>query len=253
MLNRIAGAANSYGRISISPAGGINEEGVAFGVIFAVFEMLRHVHEPAVSGTTGADRDRFGNDVAGGFIRPVDHLGPGILVLTVAGQRDRKHFAPRFPPFQNDPGIFHGQARTNIAVDPFNLGFLVGQPPFGDEVENIGRPVLDRDVLDLRTLQCDQLDHGAMQGSGIELGRGATFHVSHFRAFIDNDEGPLKLSEIFGIDPEVGLQRVLHFHAGRNVDERAAAEDGGVQRAELVVPGRDHFAEPLSENLGMIF
>ena len=45
---------------------------------------------------------------------------------------------------------------------------------------------------------------------------------------------------------------MLHFHAGRDVNERAAAEDRGVQRAEFVVAGRDDFAEPFPENLRMI-
>ena len=128
----------------------------------------------------------------------------------------------------------------------------MGETTFSDEIENVGRPVLDRNVLNLRTLERDQLDHGAMQGGGIELWRGAAFHVSHFRAFIDNDKCAFKLPEIFGIDPEVGLERVFHFYSGRNVDERAAAEDGRVQRAEFVVTRRNHFAEPFPENLGMI-
>ena len=91
-----------------------------------------------------------------------------------------------------------------------------------------------------------------MQGSGIELWRGAAFHVGHFRAFVDNDEGTFKLSEIFGIDPEVGLERVAHFYSGRDVDERSSAEDSRVQRAEFVIARRNYFAEPFSENFRVI-
>ena len=53
-----------------------------------MFEMLGHVDQSAISGTARADRNRFGNDVAGRFVRGVDHLGPSILVLTVVSQRD---------------------------------------------------------------------------------------------------------------------------------------------------------------------
>ncbi len=42
---------------------------------------------------------------------------------------------------------------------------------------------------------------------------------------------------------------MLHLHSRRDVDERAAAEDRAVERAEFVVAGRDDFAEPLPENL----
>jgi len=45
---------------------------------------------------------------------------------------------------------------------------------------------------------------------------------------------------------------VLHFNARRDVDERAAAKDGAVERAEFVVAGRDDFAEPFSEDFRMI-
>ena len=98
----------------------------------------------------------------------------------------------------------------------------------------------------------DQFDHRAVQGGGVELRRGAAFHVGQLRAFVGDDERALKLAEILGVDAEVGLQRVLHLHSGRDVDERAAAEHGAVQRAEFVVAGRDDLAEPLPENLRMI-
>ena len=91
-----------------------------------------------------------------------------------------------------------------------------------------------------------------MQCGGVEFWRGAAFHVSHFAAFIGDDEGALELAEVFGVDSEISLERMLHFHAGRDVDERAAAEDRGVERAELVVADRDDFAEPLPENFRVI-
>ena len=104
----------------------------------------------------------------------------------------------------------------------------------------------------LRAFQRDQLDHRAVQRGGVELRRGAAFHVGQLRAFIGDDERALELPEILGVDPEIGLERMLHLHARRHVDERAAAEDGAVERAEFVVAGRDHFAEPFPENLRMI-
>ena len=91
-----------------------------------------------------------------------------------------------------------------------------------------------------------------MQRGGIEFRRGAALHVSHFRALIDNDERALELSKVLGINPEVGLQGVLHFYARWHVNKRATAENGGVQRAEFVVARRNHFAEPFPKNLRVI-
>jgi len=44
-----------------------------------------------------------------------------------------------------------------------------------------------------------------------------------------------------------------HRHAWRDIDETASAEDGAVESGELVVTGRDDLAEPLLEDLGMLF
>ena len=214
--------------------------------------MLRDVHEPAISGAASADRDALGNDVAGRFIGRVDHFRAGILMLTVTGEGDGDHFAARFAAFHDHARILHRQTRADIAVDPFHLGFLMGEPALGHEVEDVVRPVLDRDVLNFRALHRDQLDHRAVQRGGIKFRRGAAFHVGQFRAFIGDDEGALELTEILGVDPEIGLERVLHFHARRHVDERSAAENGAVERAEFVVAGRDHFAEPFPENFRML-
>src|SRR5205085_6576929 len=88
---------------------------------------------------------------------------------------------------------------------------------------------------------------------GVELRRGAAFHVGQLRAFVADDQRPLELAEVLGVDPEVGLQWMLHLHPGRHVDERTATKDRRVQRAEFIVARRDDFAEPLSENFWMIF
>src|SRR5438552_3662860 len=88
VLHGVAGATHSDGRISVGARGGINEQRVVFGVVLAVLEMLRLVHEPPISGATGADRDRFRNDVRGRFISGVNHLRAGVLMLAVVGERD---------------------------------------------------------------------------------------------------------------------------------------------------------------------
>src|SRR5262249_29128760 len=60
------------------------------------------------------------------------------------------------------------------------------------------------------------------------------------------------LAHVLGVDPEIGLQRDLHVHALRHVDEAAAGPDGGVERRELVVTRWDHAGEVLLEQFGML-
>ena len=146
------------------------------------------------------------------------------------------NFAARLAAFHDHAGIFHRQTRADVAVDPFDLGVFVREAAFGHEIEDVRRPVLHGDVLDLRALQRDQLDHRAVQRGGLELRRGAAFHVGHFAAFVGDDERALELAEVFGVDAEIGLQRMLHLHAGRHVDERAAAEDGALSALNLLSP-----------------
>src|SRR5207237_2331043 len=109
------------------------------------------------------------------------------------------------------------------------------------------------DVLELRALERDELDDRAVQGGGVEFRRGAAFHVSQLGTFVANYKRALELAKVLRVDAEVGLQRMFHFHAWRHVDERAAAENRGVQCRKFVVPGRNYLSKPAPENFRMLF
>jgi hypothetical protein len=79
--------------------------------------------------------------------------------------------------------------------------------------------------------------------------RGAALDVVNVGALVGDDQGPLELAHVLGVDPEVGLQRDVDVHARRDVDERATRPDGGVERGELVVAGGDHRGEVLAEEV----
>ena len=104
------------------------------------------------------------------------------------------------------------------------------EPSLGDEIEDIGAPVLHGDVLDLGPLHGHKLHDGAVECGGFEFRRCASLHVGEFGSLIGNDQGALELAEVLGIDPEISLKRVLHLHSRRDIDEAASAEDGAVQR-----------------------
>ena len=159
----------------------IDEKRVALGVVLAILEMLRHVDESAISSAAFADRDRFRNDVRRRFIGGVNHFRAGVLMLSVVCQRDGKNFAARFAAFHDNAGIFHGQARTDVAINPFHFGIFMREAALGHEIEDVRGPVLDSDVLEFRAFKRDQLDDRAVQRGSVELRRGATFHVSQLR------------------------------------------------------------------------
>ena len=91
------------------------------------------------------------------------------------------------------------------------------------------------------TAECSESD-------GVDR-RRAALDVVHRGALVGDDQGPLELAHVLGVDPEVGLQRDVDLHARRDVDERAARPDRGVERGELVVADRDDRAEVLAEQV----
>ena len=97
MLTGVALASHGNSWIGVCAAVGIDQQRVALGVVLASLEMLGHMNQTTVSRAAGANADALGDNIAGGLVSGMDHLGAGILVLSVTGQRDRDHFAARFP------------------------------------------------------------------------------------------------------------------------------------------------------------
>ena len=249
MLGRVAVALHGDGGIRVGAAVAVDQQGVALGVVFAAFEMLRDVDLATVGGAPFADGDRLGNDVRSRVIGGVDHLGTRVLVLAGVGEGDGDDFAAGAFALHDDAGVFHRQARTDVAIDPTDFRVFHRDAALGDEVENVRRPVLDGDVLDLRALEGDKLDDCGVQGGGLEFRRGAAFHVHQLGTLVGDDERALELAEVLRVDAEVGLQRLFELQAFWNVDERPAREDCRIQRGEFIVSGGDHLAEPRAENL----
>ena len=82
--------------------------------------------------------------------------------------------------------------------------------------------------------------------------RGAALDVVDVGVLVDDDQRPLELAHVLGVDPEVGLQWDVHVHALRHVDEAAAGPDRGVQRGELIVAHRDDRGEVLLEKVRVL-
>ena len=67
--------------------------------------------------------------------------------------------------------------------------------------------------------------------------------------FVGDDQRPLELAHIAGVDAEVRLKRNLDAHALRDVDEATTAPDGAIERGEFVIVRRDHRREVLAEEI----
>src|SRR6478735_1423170 len=252
VLRGVLVAAHGDGRISVGAAVRVDQQRVALGVVLATLEVLRDVDLAAVRGAALADGDGLRHDERRGLVGGVDHLGAGVLVLAVVGERDGDNLAAGLAALQDDAWVLHGEAAADVAVDPLDLGVLVGDGALGHEIEHVVGPVLDGDVLDLRALERDEFDHGAVQRRGGELRGGAALHVNDLGTFVGDDERALELPEVFRVDAEVGLQRLRHLHARGHVDERSAGEHRAVERGELVVAGRDDLAEEFLEDLRVL-
>ncbi len=87
-----------------------------------------------------------------------------------------------------------------------------------------------------------------MQLVFVPHGRRAAFQIADVAALIGDDQGALELAGVARVDAEVGGQLHRAAHALGDVDERAVAEDRGVQgRIEVVALRYDAAKVALNE------
>src|SRR3954465_10396150 len=180
---------------------------------------LGDLQHAAVRGAPAVLGDRLGEDVRRRVRRDVEDLGAGVLVLAVARERDRQDLAVGALAHQVDARVLHRELGAEVAVDPLDGRVLPRLRALGDEVVDVLRPVLHGRVADPGTRLGDQLDDGGVQGVRRVDGRRAALDVVHVGALVGDDQRPLELAHVLGVDPEVGLQRHLDVHARRHVDE----------------------------------
>ena len=73
----------------------------------------------------------------------VHHLGAGVLLLAGACETDGQRLATGVLIHEEAGRVLHGDRGTHVAVDPFHGAALIDHRTLGDQVENVGRPVLD--------------------------------------------------------------------------------------------------------------
>ena len=214
---------------------GVENQGVADDVALAVGRTFFHFAQTAIAAAATVLADALGDDAALGMRGTVDHLGTGVLMLALRGKRDRQNLAAGTRLHHVDGRVLHRQMATQVAVDPLHERILIGHGPFGHQVVDVVGPVLDRRVAAATILLDDHFDHGRVQALGGVHRGGAAFDVVDLGPFVDDDQRPLELAHLLGIDAEIGLQRELDLHARGHVDERTTRPDGRVEGGKLVV------------------
>jgi hypothetical protein len=149
-------------------------------------------------------------------------------------------------------GYFIVSRLPKLPSTPFHRGVAVRHRPLGHQVVDVVRPVLNRRVTAAGAPLDDDLDHGRVQTLGAVHRSGTALDVVDRRAFVDDDQRPLELPHVFGVDAEIGLQREVDLHARRHVDERTARPDGRIQGGELVVVRRNDRREVVADDVGVL-
>ena len=196
-----------------------------------------------VAGPAAVLRNRLRDDRRGRVRRGVDHLGPGVLMLTGPGKGNGQDLAMGSRLHQPDRRVLHRQLGAEVAVDPFHGGVRIGGGPLGHQVVDVVRPVLDRGVAAAAAPLHDDLDDCRVERvGGVDRCR-ATFDVVTEGALVNDDQRPLELTHVLGVDAEIGLERLVDMDPRRDVDEAATGPHRRVQGGELVVVGRDDRAK----------
>ncbi len=237
-----------------------DQQRVALGEVARAVGALEHRDQAAVGVLRVAGRDALGDDRALRVLADVDHLGAGVGLLVVVGQRDRVELADRVVALQDAAGVLPGDRRAGLDLGPGDLRVAAGAlAALGHEVVDAalavlvaGVPVLHRRVLDLGVVEGDQLDHRGVQLVLVAHRRGAALEVADVGAFVGDDQRALELAGVGRVDAEVGRQLHRAAHALGDVDERAVGEDRRVQGGEEVVGVRDDRAQVLADQFGVL-
>ena len=194
------------------------------------------------------------------ILAEMQHLGAAIDLLVAVGHRDRVELAARIVAAQDAGRVLPGDGRAGLDLGPGDLRAVAATvASLGDEIVDaalalgIARiPILHRRILDLRIVERNQLDHRRMQLVLVALRRRAAFEIGDVGAFLRDDQRALELARIPLVDAEIGRQLHRAAHPLGHEDERTVGEHRRIERGVEIVGHRDHGAEILPHQLGML-
>src|SRR5690606_8422069 len=134
-----------------------DQQRIALGVVARAVRAGGDFHQAAVGVLAAAGADALADDLALGALADVDHLGAGVGLLAVVGERDRVEFAGRVVAQQHAAGVFPGDRRAGLDLGPGDLAAVAAAlGALGDEVVDAAAaflvarvPVLHGRILDL--------------------------------------------------------------------------------------------------------
>src|SRR3546814_1155164 len=85
----------------------------------------------------------------------------------------------------------------------------------------------------------------------VALGGGAAFQIADIRALVVDDQGPLELAGVGGIDAEIGGKLHRAADAYGHIDEGAVGKDRAIQGREIIVGLGHDLAQPPLHQLGI--
>src|SRR5690606_1409691 len=172
-----------------------DQQRVALGVVARTVGAGRHLDQAAVGVLAAAGADALADDLALGALADVDHLGAGVGLLAMVGERDRVELAGRVVAQQHAARVLPGDRRAGLDLGPGDLAAVAAAlGALGDEVVDAaaaflvaGIPVLHGRILDLRVFERDQFDHRCVQLVLVAHRRGAALQVGDVAAVLAND------------------------------------------------------------------
>src|SRR5207249_9837867 len=138
----------------------------ALRIVARVLRPRLNAHAAAIGVLAAPGRDPLRDDRRRRVLTDMDHLGPGIGLLAVVGDRDRIEFADRIVTFEDAARVLPGDRRPGFHLGPRDLrARAAAGAALGDEIVDaalalgVARiPVLHGRIFDLRVRMLDQLD-----------------------------------------------------------------------------------------------
>src|SRR5207249_9302649 len=111
------------------------QQRVALGIVAGAFRRFQHLDQPAIRVAAAPGRNALGQDRASGIAADVDHLGPGIRLLEMIGERDRIELAYRVIAAEDTARILPGDRRAGLDLRPRDVRInAAAVTTLGDEV-----------------------------------------------------------------------------------------------------------------------
>mmetsp|Transcript_18145 Transcript_18145/g.28203 ORF Transcript_18145/g.28203 Transcript_18145/m.28203 type:complete len:867 (-) Transcript_18145:2198-4798(-) len=244
----------------VRPAFVTNQERVALRIVPRFLGLGMHRHQSAISVLRLARADPLGHDARFGALAQMDHLGAGVGLLHVVGDGNGVELALAVIAPQNTGRVFPRHSTAGLDLRPHHLGPVAPAiGAFGHKVIDAALPVLvpripvlNGGIFHFGVFFDDDFDHGGVQLRNVTLRRGAPFQIADIAAFVGDDQGPLELAGVFGIDAEIGRQFHGAAHAGWHVHKGPIGKHGRVQRRIIVVRDGHHGAQVLFHQFGVI-